>query len=181
MRFRHRIVQNCYYVSGLDDAIHRLHRLFGIGPFIVHRNLQLTDVQHRGERSRLHLSVAFAQAGAIQIELVTQHDDAPSMFRDMYAADGEGFHHCAIMPADPMAVVREYEAQGFSVATSLHAASGSGAYFVDTRAVLGHMMEIYVVNDSLRAHYQTVAAAAEHWDGAQLIVEASNGCELPER
>lgn len=172
MMGRHGIVQNSYYVRNLDDAIQRFHRMHGIGPFIVHRDMVLTDVWHRGRPSRLHISAAFVQAGPIQIELVTQHDDAPSTFREMFGPDAEGFHHCAVMPDDPEAAVREYATQGFSVATSLRAATGSGAYFVDTRAVLGHVVEVYVMNGSLRAHYEKVRLAAEQWDGKQLTIES---------
>lgn len=171
MTFRHRIVQNAYYVRDLDAAILRWHRIWGLGPFFVRRNIVLTDVQYRGAPSQLDISAAYVQAGAIQVELVTQHDDTPSAFRDMYAAGQEGFHHCAVMPPDPDEVVREYVAQGYAVATSLRTAAGRGASYVDTRALLGHMMEIYTVSDSLTALYRDVAAAAQAWDGRTLVIE----------
>ena len=171
MSFRHRIVQNAYYVRDLDAAIQRCHRAWGLGPFFVRRNIVLTDVHYRGAPSQLNISAAYVQAGAIQLELVTQHDDTPSAFRDMYAADQEGFHHCAVMPSDPDALVREYEAQGFAVATSLRTAAGRGASYVDTRPLCGHMLEVYTLSESLTALYRDVAAAAETWDGRTLVIE----------
>ncbi|NJO12368.1 MAG: VOC family protein [Gammaproteobacteria bacterium] len=171
MTFRHRIVQNAYYVSDLDSAIQRWHRAWGLGPFFVRRNIVLTDVQYRGRPSQLNISAAYVQAGAIQVELVTQHDDTPSAFRDVYAAGQEGFHHSAVMPPDPEQLVRDYESLGYPVATSLRTAAGRGASYVDTRKLLGHMMEIYTVSDSLTALYRDVAAAAENWDGRQLTIE----------
>jgi len=169
--FRHRIVQNAYYVRDLDSAIDRWHRAWALGPFFVRRNIVLAGVQYRGKPSTLNISAAYVQAGAIQLELVTQHDDVPSAFRDMYAANQEGFHHSAVMPDDPDQVVRDYEAMGFAVATSLRTAAGRGASYVDTRPLLGHMMEIYTVSDSLTALYRDVAAASEKWDGRQLKIE----------
>lgn len=171
MTFRHRTIQNAYYVNDLDEAIERWHRLWGIGPFFVRRHIVLPEVSYRGKPSRLDISAAYVQAGPIQVELVTQHDDTPSAFRDMFTANQEGFHHVAVIPDDYATLVAEYSKQGFPVATELRTASGRGAAYVDTRAMLGHMVEIYVVSDSLTQLYRDVAAAADTWDGKQLKME----------
>src|SRR6266850_8392942 len=171
MSFRHRTVQNAYYVKDLDAAIERWHRLWGIGPFFVRRHIVLPQVSYRGKPSRLDISAAYIQAGPIQVELVKQHDDTPSAFRDMYAANQEGFHHVAVIPDNYDELVAEYAKQGFPVATELRTASGRGASYVDTRSMLGHMVEIYVISDSLTALYRDVAAAAEEWRGKQLKIE----------
>ena len=39
------------------------------------------------------MSCAFAQAGPMQIELIEQHTDGPSVYRDMFPAGTGGFHH----------------------------------------------------------------------------------------
>lgn len=171
MTFRHRIIQNAYYVSDLDSAIERWHRLWGIGPFFVRRHIELPMVTYRGKPSRLDISAAYVQAGPIQVELVTQHDDTPSAFRDVFSANEEGLHHVAVIPDDHDRLVAEYVKQGFPVATALRTASGRGAAYVDTRSMLGHMLEIYTISDSLTALYRDVAAAAENWDGRQLKIE----------
>ena len=171
MSFRHQTIQNAYYVQDLDAAIERWHRLWGIGPFFVRRHIVLPQVSYRGRPSQLDISAAYVQAGPIQIELVTQHDDTPSAFRDVYAADQEGFHHVAVIPDDYDELVAAYAEQGFPVVTELRTASGRGAAYIDTRAMLGHMVEIYVISDSLTALYRDVAAAAKNWDGKQLKIE----------
>jgi len=168
---QHGIVQNAWYVPDLDAAIQRWHRLLGIGPFFVRRHLVIPQVTYRGQRSSLDISAAYVQAGAIQLELVTQHDDAPSAFRDMYARGEGGPHHVAVMPDDYAGSLAELAAQGFPVATELVTAAGRGAAFVDTRALLGHMLEVYRMSDGLRALYREVAAAAAAWDGRQLLIE----------
>lgn len=171
MSFRHRTIQNAYYVSDLDAAIERWHRLWGIGPFFVRRHIVLPEVRYRGRPARLDISAAYVQAGPIQVELVTQHDDAPSAFRDVYAAGQEGFHHVAVIPDDYDRLIAQYERQGFPVATELRTASGRGAAYLDTRPMLGHMVEVYVISESLTALYRDVASAAQSWDGRQLKIE----------
>ena len=165
------VVQNAYYVSDLDAAIDRWHALLGLGPFFVRRHIVLPDVRYRGAPSTLDISAAYVQAGPIQLELVTQHDSTPSAFRDMYAHGEQGLHHVAVMPDDYAALVDHYVQAGFPVATELRTAAGRGAAYVDTRPLLGHMLEIYLPNDSLRELYAQVAAAAAEWDGRALVIE----------
>ena len=165
------LIQTAYHVRDLDEAITRWHRLLGIGPFFVRRHIVLSEVRYRGTPTTLDISAAYVQAGPIQLELVMQHDDTPSGFRDMYAADEEGMHHMAVMPDDQPALLAHYAALGFPVTTELVTASGRGAAYVDTRPMLGHMLEIYRPGDALRALYREVADAAARWDRRQLMIE----------
>jgi catechol 2,3-dioxygenase-like lactoylglutathione lyase family enzyme len=168
---RQRFVQNAYHVADIDEAIDRWHRRFGLGPFIVRRHVAMDSVFYRGAPAELDISAAHVQAGAVQVELVMQHGDAPSAFRDMFAADEEGLHHVALFPEDHDAMVAHYRANGFDIATDIVTSEGRGAAYVDTRAALGHMIEIYRVNQSLFDFYAEISAAADRWDGRTLKIE----------
>jgi catechol 2,3-dioxygenase-like lactoylglutathione lyase family enzyme len=171
MNFRHRTIQNAYYVADIDAAIDRYHRLWGLGPFLVRRHIALPSVTYRGQPVALDISAAYVQAGPIMVELVTQHDDSPSAFREMFAPGEEGFHHVAVIPDDYDRVLAEYASAGFTVVTELRTASGRGAAYVDARPMLGHFVEVYWPSEGLNALYCEVAERAERWDGRQLVIE----------
>ena len=40
---------------------------------------------------------------------------------------------------------------------------------------MGHMLEVYRVNDSLHAFYRLIAEAARDWDRRELLIEVDNG------
>ena len=166
--YQQRIIQNAYYVPNLDQGIARFNALWGLGPFFVRRHIELQNVTYRGAPAELDISAAYAQSGGLMIELVTQHNDAPSTFRDRFAADETGFHHVALDFADHDERVAQFSAEGFEPVTSFVTSEGRGATFVDTTVLLGHVTEIYRVNDSLKQLYADVRAAAESWDGKQL-------------
>lgn len=170
-----RIVQVAYVVDDLDAAIARWHRALGIGPFIVRRHIVLTGTRYRGQPMPLDISAAHVQSGDLQIELVCQHNPEPSAFRDMFAPGEEGLHHVAMFPDDYAATVARYEAMGFPVATELVTGEGRGAAYMDTRPLMGHMLEVYRVNESLHAFYRFIADAARNWDGRELLIEVDNG------
>jgi hypothetical protein len=172
VHFRHRTIQNAYFVADLDAAIDRWHERWGLGPFFVRRHIELAHVRYRGKDASLDISAAYVQAGDIMVELVTQHDDAPSAFRDMFGTGQEGFHHVAVVPDDYDALLGRYAEAGFEVATELRTASGRGAAYVDTRPWLGHFVEVYWPTEGLSRLYREVAAAASSWDGRTLRIEA---------
>ena len=166
--YQQRIIQNAYYVPNLDQGIARFNALWGLGPFFVRRHIELRNVTYRGAPAELDISAAYAQSGGLMIELVTQHNDAASTFRDRFAAHETGFHHVALDFADHDERVAQFSAEGFEPVTSLVTSEGRGATCVDTTVLLGHVTEIYRVNDSLKQLYADVRAAAESWDGKQL-------------
>ncbi|MDG2459396.1 MAG: VOC family protein [Luminiphilus sp.] len=166
-----RIIQNAYYVSDIDEGIALFHRFWGIGPFFVRRHIELENVTYRGSASELDISAAYTQSGDIMIELVTQHNDAPSIFRDRFAVNESGFHHVALDFGDHDARVGHFNGLGFASVTSFNTGEGRGATYLDTFDLLGHATEIYRVNDSLRRLYAIVRSAAETWDGQDLTVE----------
>lgn len=168
---RQHFIQNAYHVADIDAAIAHWHSQFGLGPFLVRRHIDLRDVTYRGQRTQLDISAAHVQAGPLQIELVQQHCSSPSTFRDMFSADQQGLHHVAILPDDHAALIAHYVAQGFEVVTDFFTGEGRGASYVDTRTTLGHMIEVYKVNDSLIGFYAAVAEAARLWDGRTLMIE----------
>ncbi len=169
--FRHAIIQDAYYVRDLDAAINGWHAMWGIGPFLVRRHIALPEVRYRGQPSELDISAAYVQAGPIMVELVTQHCESPSAFREMYTREQQGFHHVAVLPDDYERVLNDYARAGYPVVTELRTASGRGAAYVDARALLGHFVEIYRPSDGLTALYRDVAAAAANWDGQALKIE----------
>jgi hypothetical protein len=165
------IVQNAYVVKDLDEAIDRWHGLWGIGPFFIRRHVAMDRVFYRGHPAELDLSAAYVQAGPVQVELVMQHNAGPSAFRDMFAPGEEGLHHVAVIPHDYDATLAAYRGRGWEVAMELKTVAGRGAAFVDTRRLLGHMIEVCIPSLALNELYEDVAQAARNWDGRQLRIE----------
>ena len=84
------IRQNGYVVRDLEAAIAQWLEVPRVGPFFVLEHVKAEGFEYRGEPSPLEVSFAFANSGPLQIELIQQHGDAPSMYRDFLAAGREG-------------------------------------------------------------------------------------------
>ena len=82
-------------------------------------------------------------------------------------------HHVAVFPDDYDHVIGAYKARGFAVASEIMVGEGLGAAFIDTRELLGHMLEVYRDNGSIQGFYGLVKNAARNWDGRTLIVDVN--------
>jgi catechol 2,3-dioxygenase-like lactoylglutathione lyase family enzyme len=165
--------QLAYKVNNLEAAAAAHHRQFGSGPFFVLRHVALTSSHHRGIAQPFDHSSAYGQWGEVMVELVVQHNPDPSALHDMFAAGSgaEGLHHAALFVDDLDAEIARFAAEGAPLAQLSVTTGGTEFAFVDTRASLGHMLELYEPTPQLTGFYDFVAEAARGWDGRDLIRE----------
>lgn len=90
---------------------------FGVGPWFVMDRVTLTDCTYRGAPCEISLSAALAAWGPLQIELLQQHDDKPSIYRDWYqrAFTREVQHHVAYWVEDLEGAIARARNDGFQV------------------------------------------------------------------
>jgi hypothetical protein len=157
--------QIAYHVPDPERAAQRLARRFGWGPFFLFEHIALARCLYRGAPARFDHTSAYGQAGDLMVELITQHDDSPSVLRERFEATATGVHHVARFVADLPAALEAARADGTAVALEARTASGTDFAMLDTVADLGHMVELYVGEGDLLKFYRYVRRAAEGWDG----------------
>ncbi len=165
--------QLAYKVNDLEAAAAAHHRAFGSGPFFVLRHVALASSVHRGVERAFDHSSAYGQWGGVMVELVVQHNPEGSALHEMfpYGSGREGLHHAALFVDDLDAAIARFESDGAPLAQLSVTAGGTAFAFVDTRASLGHMLELYEPTAQLTGFYDFVAAAAQGWDGHDLLRE----------
>lgn len=165
--------QLAYKVNDLEAAAAAHHRRFGSGPFFVLRHVALASSEHRGIEQPFDHSSAYGQWGSMMVELVVQHNAEPSALHDMFphGSGAEGLHHTALFVDDLHAEIARFKAAGVPLAQLSITETGTAFAFVDARAELGHMLELYEPTRQLRGFYNFVAEAALGWDGRDLIRE----------
>jgi len=136
------LFQHAYLVTSIDEKVEGWSRLFGAGPFHVQRHHQTERFTYRGTAVEADVSYAFGYLGDLMIQFIEQHDDAPSIYRDMYGPGEEGFHHVAYLVHDFARERQRLIDEGFELACELWAGGVNAAYF-DTRSVTGGFTEIH--------------------------------------
>jgi hypothetical protein len=167
--------QVAYVVDDLDAALAYWIDVLGVGPFFLFERIHLAECVHRGRPTDPELSVALAQSGGVQIELIVQHDDEPSAYTDPLAAVGHGAHHLALWTAEFDRHAAVCRTRGL---TELQAGSSSGdpaerfVYFAPPGAG-GTILELVEVHAPKAEWYRFVADAARDWDGRDPVRPAS--------
>lgn len=166
------VEQMAWVVPDLEQACRAWHAALGIGPFLISRNLPIVEALHRGQPSATRFSTAVAQSGSVQIELIEQHDEQPSVYRDTVPAGATGFHHVAVVSPDFDAECARQRALGHATASEGRVGNMRFAYF-DATATLGHMIEVVEEKDGIRRFFNAVRRAADGWnrDPATLMRE----------
>jgi hypothetical protein len=160
------IVQIAYVVDDIRAAALKHSRLYGSGPFFIAEHVSIPIYRHRETEQIFDHSAAFGQCGDLMIELMQQHNDAPSHIHDMYpAASGRtGLHHAAMFVQNLEQSVNAYKRDGFEIAAT-GAGSDFRAVIIDATQVYGHMIELYERDPGLVRLFDLVRIGADGWDG----------------
>ena len=163
-------------VTDLDRTMKYMVDALGVGPFFVLREIRLGAFRYGGGPAAAPVvSVGLAQAGPVQIEIIQQHNDTPSVFRDFIASGREGCQHLALWFDNTEDYDRAY-ARLLIAGLRVGQESGTlefsrNAYFVsDLPGAL--MIELSEQRrPTARALGDAVTAAAQGWKGADPIRE----------
>ena len=89
------IRQVAYLVPDIEAAMRYWSESLGVGPWFYNPKVPIRNFFHRGQRHEPHNSVALANAGGLQIELLQPRNDVPSMYREFREAGLQGVQHFA--------------------------------------------------------------------------------------
>jgi Glyoxalase/Bleomycin resistance protein/Dioxygenase superfamily len=88
-----KVSQNGYVVRDIAAAMKFWTEVLRVGPFFYIPAVKSDWFRYRGTDSAVEMSIALANSGDLQIELIQQRNDAPSMYLDFLREHGEGLQH----------------------------------------------------------------------------------------
>ena len=142
----------------------------GIGPWFYTEQLQLTEFHYRGQPYDIRMSVAVANSGDLQLELIQQRCDNPSLYRDFLAAGHEGMQHWATWTANYRADRDRALSSGWKMGQEGCSPRGSFIYFLN-EGHPGTVIELAEATPTRMKLIDNVRDAALHWDGKAPIRE----------
>lgn len=158
-----------YVVTDLDKALASWVQL-GVGPWLVIRRLPMRAL-YRGQPCETMLSLAMSNSGELQVELIQQEDDTPSIFTEFLAANGPGYHQLAYWADDFDATMKAVEEAGWPVVWSGGEGLGVRFAYVEPPNSPSAIVEISELTDAQAASAKFIRDAAAKWDGSDPIRE----------
>ena len=156
-------------VRDIHAAMHHWVNVCGVGPWFYADKLPLTEFSYRGTRhDDIHVSIALANSGEVQLELIEQRCDTPSMYRDFLAAGHEGMQHWSSWPEDYDARLKAALGSGMSIGQNGNSARGRFVYLWD-EGHPGTVIEMADMTADRARIFAAVRDAAAAWDGKDPI------------
>lgn len=163
------VMQLAYVPADFDAALRFWIDTVGAGPFWMLEHVELEDLKYLGAPARVDFSMAIGYWGDIQIELIRQHDDSPSIYKAWRDAGREGVHHVCILVDDMAEARRVCAGAGAEVVQEGRLSGGGEVIYVDTGGGPGTMVEILKPGPGGPAFFAHMKAAARGWDGSDPI------------
>jgi hypothetical protein len=153
-----------YVVNDLNTAVEYWVQVLSAGPFFLIKHCALEDQIFRGQPTNVDVDIALGNSGDVQIELIFQHGDAPSVYNESTASGHVGLHHIGLMPMDYQRTRAHYTDLGYKPAFQA-SVSGTELVYFDTRSAIGHYTELWERSDVFDDIARLVEEAAVKWDG----------------
>jgi hypothetical protein len=162
--------QNGYVVRDLRAAMDHWINVMGVGPWFYIERVKTDYFRHRGHDSNVEMSIALANSGDLQLELIQQRNDAPSMYKEFLDAGHEGLQHVAFWTTSYQSLYDQSLARGYKVGHEgqIGGEQGRFAYF-DSNAHPGSVIEISDISGNKGRFFDHIRRIAADWDGADPI------------
>ncbi len=164
------VCQNGYVVRDIEMAMKHWIDVMGVGPWFYIERVTMDYFRHRGIDSPLETSIALANSGDLQIELIQQRNDAPSMYREFLEAGHEGMQHMSYWTRDYQALYDKALQLGYKVGQEgqIGGPQGRFAYF-DTESHPGTIVEISDISGNKGRFFERIREISKSWDGRDPI------------
>jgi methylmalonyl-CoA/ethylmalonyl-CoA epimerase len=157
------VMQIAFVPKDFDAAVRYWTENMGVGPFFLMENIQLGDMRYLGEPSDCVFSIAIAYWGDMQIELIRQDNNAPSIYRGQ---EGGALHHTCVLTDDIENARRITEESGATILVEGKVALDGAVLYVDTGGGPGSIVEILQMSSGSEGLFAMIKAASVGWDGS---------------
>ena len=156
-------------VRDVEGAMRHWIEVCGVGPWFYVEKLPVSSFTYRDKIfPDIHISVALANSGEVQLELIQQRCNTPSMYRDFLAAGHEGMQHWSSWPEDYDARLECALSSGYRVGQAGDGPRGRFVYLWE-EGHRGRVIEMAQMTPTRRNIFAAVRDAAVDWQGTDPV------------
>lgn len=163
------IMQLAFVPRDMTAAVTFWTQTMGVGPFFRLEHVTCDRTLYLGQQTEPDFSINLAYWGDVQIELIEQHNDAPSIYTEWLARGMDGLHHVCIAVDDISHARAVCAASRTRMLQEVFLPGGVEAIYVDTGGGPGTMVEIIQPSADLRGLFDVMKDAARDWDGTDPV------------
>ena len=159
------VMQIAFVPDDFDAAIDHWTRVMGVGPFFLIENIALEEMRYKGAPSDVRFTIALAYWGEVQVELIRQENDAPSIYTER--RNGGAMHHVCILTDDIARAKAVALDAGAELLVEAKVGADGAVIYVDSGGFPGGIVEVLQPASGSEALFAMIRDAARGWDGAE--------------
>jgi len=163
------VMQLAFVPADLDAAVKFWTETIGAGPFFALEHIQLEAPRYCGAPADIDFSILLGYWGDIQIELIKQHNDTPSIYTSWRREGRQGLHHVCVVNEDMAQARATCAGAGATVVQEAILPGGGEVIYVDTGGGPGTLVEIVKPPAGLLDAFAMFRDAARCWDGTDPV------------
>ncbi|HEY2032192.1 MAG TPA: VOC family protein [Rhizomicrobium sp.] len=160
-----KIDQVGFVVDDLREAVNFWANRCGVGPFFVMEHVPYDKFTYFDKDSDVDLGLAFSYVGSLQIELIFQHNDTPSVYTTLKKTAPNGLVHMARYTDDLDAASSGLKRNGAKVIQYSLDDKGVETIYLDTDLHNGGLIEFIKVREVHKRRRGLIQKAVQQWDG----------------
>jgi hypothetical protein len=162
------VMQLAFVPKDVGSALRFWTQTMGVGPFFKFQHVAYEHFGYDGQKRDVDFSVLTSYWGELQIELIEQHNTAPSTYTKFLAAGHDGLHHVCIA-VDSLDAVRAHAARAGAMIAQDMRMGGLETIYVDGEGGPAPYIEFAQIPPHFAGLFDMMRGAARDWDGTDLV------------
>lgn len=158
-----------YVVDDIEAGMAYWTEIMGVGPWYYKEKVPIKNYQYCGKSYEVHNSVALANSGNLQVELIQTRNDAPSMYKEFKASVGSGLQHVAFWTENFDEQLKKMLSMGYVVKMSGEVGENGRFVYFDKEYHPGTVIELSEVLGPKGELFRIIREAAIDWDGSDPV------------
>jgi len=163
------IMQLSFVPADVPAALKFWTETMGAGPFVAFDHVQSESCHYKGTPSAIDFNIYIGYWGDMQIEIVEQQNDAPSIYKDWRDAGMEGLNHVCIVTDDIAKSRAIFAERGGKILQELKLPGGGEAFYADTGGGPGTIVEVLLPAPGLLEAFAYIKSLGIGWDGSDPV------------
>ena len=164
------IRQNGYVVRNIQVAMAHWSEVMGIGPFFFVEEVPVSRFEYDSKSSDVKMSIALANSGDLQIELIEQRNDAPSMYLDFLEDNPKGgLQHVAFWTEDFEEGLTRALSDGKAIGQRGQIGRDGRFVYFKSEGPVGAVIELSEISGRKGKLFEEIRHAALSWDGSNPV------------
>ena len=163
------VVQLAFVPADVDAALAYWTQTMGAGPFAALDHLQMDAATYQGAPAMADFSAYIGYWGDLQIEIIKQHDDTPSIYKSWRDEGREGLHHVCLVTGNMAAARRIIGDAGGTVVQEAFLPGGAEVIYAETGGGPGTMVAVLQPTQAVLDLFARIKSLSVDWDGAEPV------------